>query len=172
MEEWINRAWTGLLTAAPVLVGAWLWFRGQLKEAQDARIAAEANERRAIAEARRTEVQVHGEEVKVIDAEATAEQKRKQEHSDWAVRQAMQLYAEMKSQVVIALYKVEKAVKAETRCRVLVATLYTQVREMQKKLKIDRTDPDIDRWVDQVLNPQEDGQLDSDDPTAAGDANG
>jgi hypothetical protein len=172
MEEWLNHAWTVALTAVPIIGGAWLWIRVQVKglkqdtlEARAAQAAAEANERKAVAEARKIEIELRGEEVKVDDDEARATQKRKQEQSDWAVKQAMQLYEETKKQIVIALFKVDKAVQAESQCRVLVATLYTQVRELQRKQKIDRSDPVIDEWVDRVLNPKEGDRSDLNDPT-------
>jgi flagellar biosynthesis GTPase FlhF len=160
--EWLKSNWGFLATIGAALGGAWVWVRGERKQARKDVLEAkaeglrlEAEAKKNAAELRRQEVETDAEEDKANDAEARAADKRRQEKSDWAVEQARKLFEETKRQVEVALHKVDRAVRAETRCRVLVATLYVQIREMQKRLKIDRTDPTIDAWVQDVLNPKD-----------------
>ncbi len=127
---------------------------------------ADAN--RVNADARKVEVETNTRESKVTTAEAAAQQKRRQEQSDWAVEQAWDAYDKLTERVDRALEKTEVAVAAEARCRVLLATAYVELRELQKIAGIDRSNPELDEWYTEVLREHNALKKDRDKATPRG----
>lgn len=125
-----------------------------------------ADARTTEAGARLVEAGAKAEEEKVDAATAKAEQKRKQDQSDWAVTQARNLYEKLAQQV-------DHVIESERRCQLRLAVAITRLRVLEGKKDDSRafeygyTEAEEELWLNSVLKGRkkegDHGKHDTDD---------